>query len=60
MNVGVLASGEGTNLQALLDRVHGREGVEIVAAASNKPGARALERASAAGVAGQVIPRRFV
>ena len=29
MRVGVLASGEGTNLQALLDRVHGRE-AEIV------------------------------
>ncbi len=29
----------GTNLQALLDRVHGREGVEIVAVASDKPDA---------------------
>jgi phosphoribosylglycinamide formyltransferase-1 len=47
--VGVLASGEGTNLQALLDTVHGRE-VEVVAVASDRPGARALERASAAGV----------
>ncbi len=27
MNVGVLASGTGTNLQALIDRAHGREGV---------------------------------
>ena len=51
MNVAVLASGEGTNLQALLDRVHGRDGVEIVAVASDKPDARALERARAAGVA---------
>jgi phosphoribosylglycinamide formyltransferase-1 len=51
MNVAVLASGEGTNLQALLDRVHGRGGVAIVAVASDKPGARALERARAAGVA---------
>jgi phosphoribosylglycinamide formyltransferase 1 len=50
MNVAVLASGTGTNLQALLDRVHGREGVEIVAVASDKPGAPALERARAAGV----------
>ena len=31
MNVGVLASGAGTNLQALIDRAHGREGVTIVA-----------------------------
>jgi phosphoribosylglycinamide formyltransferase 1 len=50
MRVAVLASGEGTNLQALLDRVHGREGVELVAVASDKPDARALERARAAGV----------
>jgi phosphoribosylglycinamide formyltransferase 1 len=50
MNVAVLASGEGTNLQALLDRVHGRDGIEIVAVASDKPDARALERARRAGV----------
>jgi phosphoribosylglycinamide formyltransferase-1 len=50
MNVAVLASGEGTNLQALLDRVHGRENVTIVAVASDKPDARALERARDAGV----------
>jgi len=49
MRVGVLASGEGTNLQALLDTVHGRE-VEVVAVASDQPSARALERAHAAGV----------
>ena len=50
MRIGVLASGEGTNLQAILDRVHGRDGVEVVAAGSDKPHARALERARAAGV----------
>ena len=50
MRIGVLASGEGTNLQALLDRVHGREGIEVVAVGSDKPRARALERARAAGV----------
>jgi phosphoribosylglycinamide formyltransferase 1 len=54
--VGVLASGEGTNLQALLDTVHGRE-VEIVAVASDKPDARALERARAAGVPFRVFER---
>ena len=37
MKVGVLASGAGTNLQAILDRVHGREGVEVVAVASDQP-----------------------
>jgi phosphoribosylglycinamide formyltransferase 1 len=56
MNVAVLASGEGTNLQAVLDRVHGREGIEVVAVASDKPGARALERARHAGVAVRPFP----
>jgi phosphoribosylglycinamide formyltransferase-1 len=55
MNVGVLASGEGTNLQALLDRVHGRDGIEVVAVASDKEKARALERAGVAGVATAVF-----
>ena len=50
MNVAVLASGAGTNLQALLDQVHGRDGIELVAVASDKSGAQALERARAAGV----------
>jgi phosphoribosylglycinamide formyltransferase-1 len=54
--VGVLASGAGTNLQALLDSVHGRE-VEIVAMASDKPGVPALDRASAAGIETQVFER---
>jgi phosphoribosylglycinamide formyltransferase-1 len=56
MNVGVLASGAGTNLQALLDRVHGRDGVRIVALASDKRDAGALVRAHQAGVAGSVFP----
>ena len=51
----VLASGEGTNLQALLDSVHGHE-AEVVAVASDRPGARALERARAAGVATATFP----
>lgn len=48
--VAVLASGGGTNLQAILDTVHGREGIEVVAVASNRAGAPALRRAEAAGV----------
>jgi len=56
MNVGVLASGAGTNLQAILDRVHGRDGVEVVAVASDKPGAEALVRAARAGVATGEFP----
>jgi phosphoribosylglycinamide formyltransferase-1 len=50
MRVAVLASGAGTNLQALLDQIHGRDGVELVAVGSDKPDARALERAHAAGI----------
>jgi phosphoribosylglycinamide formyltransferase 1 len=56
MRVGVLASGEGTNLQALLDTVHGRE-IEVVAVACDQPSARALERAHAAGVPSRVFLR---
>jgi phosphoribosylglycinamide formyltransferase-1 len=50
MNVGVLASGTGSNLQALIDRAHGRDGVVLRAVASDKPGAPALDRARAAGI----------
>jgi phosphoribosylglycinamide formyltransferase 1 len=48
--VGVLVSGVGTNLQAILDTLHGREGIEVVGVASNRPGAPALARAERAGV----------
>ena len=43
--IGVLVSGEGTNLQALIDA-----GLPIAAVASNKPDVRALERADSAGI----------
>jgi phosphoribosylglycinamide formyltransferase-1 len=56
MRIAVLASGEGSNLQALLDRVHGREGIEVVAVASDRPDARALARARAARVAHRAFP----
>ena len=46
----VLVSGEGTNLQAILDSVHGRDGVELVCVGSNRPEARGVERARRAGV----------
>jgi phosphoribosylglycinamide formyltransferase-1 len=52
----VLASGSGTNLQAILDRLHGEEGIEVVGVGSDRPGARALERASTAGVETAVFP----
>ena len=48
--IGVLVSGEGSNLQALLDA-----GLPVSAVASNKRGARALERAVEWGVATEVF-----
>jgi phosphoribosylglycinamide formyltransferase-1 len=54
--LGVLASGVGSTLQALLDRVHGREGIEVVAVGSDKPDAQALARARAAGVPDAAFP----
>ena len=48
--VAVLISGEGSNLQALLDRVHGQDGIEIVAVAASRAEARGLARAEGAGV----------
>ncbi|HEX5820267.1 MAG TPA: phosphoribosylglycinamide formyltransferase [Solirubrobacterales bacterium] len=53
----VLASGGGTNLQAILDQLHGgEEGIEVVGVGSDKPGAMALERAGRAGVETAVFP----
>ena len=54
--VAVLVSREGTNLQAILDQVHGREGIEVVCVGSNKAEARGLERARGAGVETGVFP----
>jgi phosphoribosylglycinamide formyltransferase-1 len=48
--IAVLVSGSGTNLQAILDGVHGRDGVVVDVVVSNRAGARALERAAEAGV----------
>ncbi len=53
----VLASGSGTNLQAILDQLHEKEGIEVAGVGSDKPAARALERARAAGVQTGVFPR---
>jgi phosphoribosylglycinamide formyltransferase 1 len=53
----VLASGGGTNLQAILDQLHaGDEGIEVVGVGSDKAGATALERAQKAGVETGVFP----
>ncbi len=48
--IGVLVSGEGTNLQALIDA-----GLPIAAVASNRPDAGGLARADAAGIPNRVF-----
>ena len=51
LRVGVLASGSGTNLAALLEaQAEGRLGAQIAAVIVNVPGAKALDRAREAGV----------
>lgn len=59
-NIGVLVSGGGTNLQALIDAQ--QSGIikngKIVTVVSNKPDVYALERAKNAGIDSQVITRK--
>jgi phosphoribosylglycinamide formyltransferase-1 len=55
VKIAVLASGAGSNLQALIDQVHGEDGIAIVAVASDKPGAPALGRAERAGIPTRVF-----
>jgi len=51
VRVGVLVSGRGSNLQALLDDPE----IDVVCVASSKPGVQALDRADAAGVESAVF-----
>jgi phosphoribosylglycinamide formyltransferase 1 len=54
----VLASGTGSNLQAILDRLHGGpKGIHVVGVGSDKVGAPALERARNAGIETASFPR---
>jgi len=55
----VLISGNGTNLQAILDAIaRGEINAEVRAVISNRPGARGLERARLAGVPTQVLDHK--
>jgi phosphoribosylglycinamide formyltransferase-1 len=59
VKLGVLVSGSGTNLQAILDATRsGTLDAEVTLVISNQPGVRALERAEEAGVASRVISHR--
>jgi phosphoribosylglycinamide formyltransferase-1 len=59
IRLGVLASGGGTNLQAILDACGAqRIDAQVAVVVSNVPGAGALERARVAGVATEVLPSK--
>jgi phosphoribosylglycinamide formyltransferase-1 len=53
----VLVSGSGSNLQAIIDRLHGRvAGIEVALVVSNKYGVLALDRAERADIPTAVFP----
>lgn len=57
-HIAVLASGSGSNLQAIIDAcAAGRLDAEVVHVVSDRPGAFALERAAAAGIPATALPR---
>ncbi len=59
ITLGVLASGSGTNLQAILDAVaHGTLQARIAVVVSNVASAQALDRARAAGIEALVISHK--
>ncbi|MBQ3106468.1 MAG: phosphoribosylglycinamide formyltransferase [Eggerthellaceae bacterium] len=50
LKIGVLISGSGTNLQAILDEINAGLPVEVVKVISSRPDAYGIERAKAAGI----------
>lgn len=56
IRIAVLASGHGSNLEALIGSVHGQE-AEIVCVAGDRPAARALTLAAGSGIPAQAFPR---
>lgn len=57
--IGVLISGRGSNLQAIIDATRARRiGAAIALVISNQPNAQGLERARAAGIATAVLPHK--
>ena len=57
LKIGVLLSGNGTNLQAIIDAAAAGLPVDIVAAVSSRPDAYGIERAQAAGIPVTVLNR---
>ena len=61
LRLGVLASGSGSNLQAILDAcAAGSIAAQVAVVIANLPGARALERAQEAGVPAVLLPHQGV
>lgn len=59
LRVAVLGSGNGSNLQAILDRIRaGDVAAQVVRVVSDRPGARILERANQAGISASLIEPR--
>lgn len=61
LRIGVLVSGGGSNLQAIIDKIESGyiRDVEIVTVVSSKPDAFALERAKKHGINGTCISRKY-
>uniref|UniRef100_A0A3Q1G6K3 Trifunctional purine biosynthetic protein adenosine-3 n=1 Tax=Acanthochromis polyacanthus TaxID=80966 RepID=A0A3Q1G6K3_9TELE len=60
MRVGVLISGTGTNLQALIEQAkRPSSSAEIVVVISNRPGVQGLKRASLAGIQTRVVDHKL-
>ncbi len=57
LKIGVLLSGSGTNLQAIIDEIAEGLPVEIVHVLSSRPDAYGIERARAAGIPVTVFDR---
>ncbi len=53
----ILISGSGSNLQAIIDTLHGRE-IDIKAVISNRPGVLGLERAQKVGIETHVVDHK--
>jgi phosphoribosylglycinamide formyltransferase-1 len=58
LRLGVLASGRGTTLQALIDAAAGDFPAHVVVVLVNRPSARALRRARAAGIPAFALPQQ--
>ena len=57
LKIGVLLSGSGTNLQAIIDAANDGLPVDIVCVVSSRPDAYGIERARAAGIPAVVLNR---